>query len=89
MPVPFLHDGTAGDPHSRLAAKDLDDLVAEGRFASRTAAVRTAVHELVAREKRRAVDEAILAGYRRVPETDDELANAEHNLRRLVAEEPW
>ena len=37
---------------------------------------------------RRAVGLAILAGYRRVPETPEELREAEENLRRLVADEP-
>lgn len=67
----------------------LDGLVREGRFTSRAEAVRTAVHAYLDVERRRVVGEAILDGYRRVPETDDELAAAEGNLRRLIAEEPW
>lgn len=64
-------------------------MVADGRFATRTDAVRSAISDLVEREHRSAVGEAIVAGYRRVPETAEELATAETNLRRLIAEEPW
>lgn len=70
-------------------AKELDDLVSTGRFANRTDAVRSAIAELVEREGRRAVGDAIIAGYRQIPETAEELATAEQNLRRLIAEEPW
>lgn len=70
-------------------AKELDDLVSRGRFATRTEAVRSAIVGLVERERRAAVGEAIVSGYQRVPETDEELATAEQNLRRLVTEEPW
>ena len=70
-------------------AKELDELVSTGRFANRTDAVRSAIAELIEREGRRAVGEAIIAGYRRIPETAEELATAEQNLRRLIAEEPW
>ncbi len=70
-------------------AHDLDRLVEGGRFATRTAAVRAAIRELVERERREAVGRAIVRGYQRVPETDEELRLAAENLRRLVAEEPW
>jgi Arc/MetJ-type ribon-helix-helix transcriptional regulator len=70
-------------------AEGLDQIVAEGRFANRTEAVRFAIGQLVERERRAAVGEAIVAGYARLPETEEELATANANLRRLVAEEPW
>lgn len=70
-------------------AHQLDELVATGRFATRTDAVRSAIASLVERERRRAVGEAVVAGYRRIPETAEELATAEQNLRRLITEEPW
>jgi Arc/MetJ-type ribon-helix-helix transcriptional regulator len=70
-------------------AHGLDWIVAEGRFANRTEAVRFAIGQLVERERRAAVGEAIVAGYASLPETEEELATANANLRRLVAEEPW
>ncbi|MEO6121758.1 MAG: hypothetical protein ABIW46_05730 [Acidimicrobiales bacterium] len=63
--------------------------MAEGRFANRTEAVRFAISQLVEHERRCAVGEAIVAGYARFPETEEELATADANLRRLIAEEPW
>jgi Arc/MetJ-type ribon-helix-helix transcriptional regulator len=70
-------------------AKELDMLVSNGRFATRTEAVRSAINDLVERERRAGVGEAVAAGYRQVPETDEELETAEQNLRRLISEEPW
>jgi Arc/MetJ-type ribon-helix-helix transcriptional regulator len=70
-------------------AEELDVLVSHGRFATRTEAVRWAISDLVERERRARVGEAIVAGYRQVPETDEELETAEQNLRRLISEEPW
>jgi len=67
----------------------VDQLVAAGRFGSRADAVRSAVVHLLEEERRRAVGEAIVNGYRRVPQDDDDVALAEANLRRLIAEEPW
>ncbi|MGH3434490.1 MAG: ribbon-helix-helix domain-containing protein [Thermocrispum sp.] len=70
-------------------ARQLDALVSTGRFSNRTDAVRAAISQLVEREHRSAVGEAIVAGYRSIPETAEELATAEENLRRLVSEESW
>lgn len=52
---------------------DLDVLVAEGRFASREDAIRAAVGSLVADvDRRRQIGDAIVEGYRRIPQSDDE-----------------
>ena len=67
----------------------LDDMVSEGRFDSRAEAVRAAVRGMLDAERRRAAGEAIAAGYRRVPQSDDEVTAAEVNVRRLIEEEPW
>ncbi len=69
--------------------EELDRFVAQGRFANRSELVRTAIGDLVERERRAAGGEAVEAGYRRQPETTEELATAESNLRRLLIEEPW
>jgi len=70
-------------------ADGLDDLIERGRFATRTEAVRTAIGELIDRERRKAIDAAIVLGYEKHPETAEELQIADGNLRRLIAEEPW
>jgi len=69
--------------------KALDALVAEGRYATRTDAVRQAVRDLLDRERRRAIDEALVDGYRRLPPTADEERWADDAGRRMIAEEPW
>ncbi len=70
-------------------AEGLDELVKRGRFDTRTEAVRAAITDLVDRERRGAIGEAIVAGYQRQPETAEELQVADENLKRLIAEEPW
>lgn len=67
----------------------LDELVREGRFASRADALRHAVQAYVDRERRRRVGEAIAEGYRRLPQTEEETAGAEESARAMIAEEPW
>ena len=67
----------------------LDDLVRRGRQPTRTAAVRAAVESYVEAERRRAVGDAIVRGYRAVPQTDEELAVAQAAALRSIAEEPW
>ena len=67
----------------------LDELVKRGRFATRTDAVRSAIGDLIDRERREAIGAAIALGYERHPESAEELQMADGNLRRLIAEEPW
>lgn len=67
----------------------LDDLVDEGRFASRADVVRFAVARLHEAERRRAAGAAIARGYERLPQSDGQVDVAEANLRRLLAEESW
>lgn len=70
-------------------ATALDELVADGVFASRSEAVRLGLARLIDEERRRRIGEAIVDGYRRVPPTPDEVADATTETRRLVVEEPW
>ena len=67
----------------------VDAIVASGEAESRSDAVRRALEAMIDERRRRLVGEAIAAGYRRVPETDEELRRADENARALVAEEPW
>ena len=67
----------------------LDAFVASGEAESRSDAVRRALEAMIDERRRRLVGEAIAEGYRRVPETDEELRRADENARALVAEEPW
>lgn len=74
-------------PHDLLA--DLDDLVARGIFPSRAAAVRAGVKAIAEIERRRAIDQAIVDGYRREPPDVPEIDAALASLRDAIAEEPW
>ena len=67
----------------------LDAIVASGEAESRSDAVRRALETMIDQRRRRLIGEAIAEGYRRVPETDEELRWAEENARAVVAEEPW
>jgi putative addiction module CopG family antidote len=68
--------------------ENLDALIAEGRYANRTAAVRAALDRLVAEERRQAVDRAIVEGYARKPaDTPDAFTRA--LAGRSIKLEPW
>jgi Arc/MetJ-type ribon-helix-helix transcriptional regulator len=67
----------------------LDDLVRKGIYESRAAAVRAGVEVIARLEQRRAVDQSIVDGYRRMPQGSAEDAAALESLRQAIAEEPW
>ena len=70
-------------------AEDLDRLVAEGVVASRSEAVRLGLERLVDHERRRRIGQAIVDGYTRMPQTDDELLWTDEDTQRMIEEEPW
>jgi Arc/MetJ-type ribon-helix-helix transcriptional regulator len=70
-------------------ADDLDRLVAEGVVASRSEGVRLGLQRLVDRERRRRIGQAIVDGYTRMPQTDDELLWTDEDTRKMIEEEPW
>jgi Arc/MetJ-type ribon-helix-helix transcriptional regulator len=67
----------------------VDRLVSDGVVANRSEAVRMGLEQLVDRARRSEIAATIIEGYRRVPQTDEELERADMGLRALVAEEPW
>lgn len=64
-------------------------LIASGEFASRSDVVREGVARLVDERRRRAIGEQIIAGYDRLPESPDELRQAEVAARAMIDDEPW
>jgi Arc/MetJ-type ribon-helix-helix transcriptional regulator len=70
-------------------ARELDALVEEGVVASRSDAVRQGLRALVDRHRRRKIGEAIVDGYRRQPQTDEELAWTDQAAIRMIEGEPW
>jgi Arc/MetJ-type ribon-helix-helix transcriptional regulator len=73
---------------SSLVAR-LDALVQKGVYPSRAAAVRAGIEAMADQTERRAVDRAIVEGYRRVPPTAAEERSARESLREAIDEEPW
>jgi len=65
----------------------VDDLVAARVVQSRSDAVRIGLARLVDDERRRRIGQAIVDGYRRVPQGDDPWVDT--LTREMVEEEPW
>ncbi|HSK50483.1 MAG TPA: CopG family transcriptional regulator [Solirubrobacterales bacterium] len=66
----------------------LDERAArEGR--SRSALIRDAIEKYMYDETKARIDREIIEGYERIPETDEEMAWAEQNVREMIQEEPW
>lgn len=67
----------------------IDELVAAGEYGTRSDVVRAAIEGLVDRHRRDEIGRQIVEGYRRVPETEEEMAWAEASLHAMVEDEPW
>ena len=70
-------------------AERVDSLVAAGLLKSRSEAVRIGLEQLADRLERQEIGRRIVEGYRRMPQTDEELAWADELARRMIEEEPW
>lgn len=70
-------------------AESIDRLIAEGVVESRSDAVRKGLRALIEETRRRRTADAIIAGYTRHPQTDDEVAWADEATVRMIADEPW
>jgi Arc/MetJ-type ribon-helix-helix transcriptional regulator len=73
-------------PERTLAV--LDGLVSAGDFANRAEAVRAAVEMLIRDAEHRAIDGAVVAGYRKVPDAAVD-AWLDESTREMVSAEPW
>jgi len=69
--------------------EEVDALVSDGVVANRSEAVRLGLERLVDQHHRHQIGAKIAEGYRRQPQTDEELAGLDHATRALVEEEPW
>lgn len=70
-------------------ADELDRLVSEGAFTSRSDAVRHAVEVLVRAEERSRIDRAFAEGFARHPDTLAEIADATRLAVESIEDEPW
>ena len=67
----------------------VDAMVVSGAVANRSEAVRLALAQLVDRHERAQIGRAIIEGYRRVPQTDEEIRWADDATAQALDEEPW
>lgn len=74
---------------SDALADEVDRLIDSGIVASRSEAVRLGLERLVDRERRRQIGQAIVDGYTRLPQTEEELLWTDEDTRRMIEEEPW
>ncbi len=70
-------------------AAALDGLVERGVAESRSDAVRQALETFLDADRRQRIGDAIVAGYERIPQTEEELAWVDDATRRMISEEPW
>ena len=74
-------------PEELLA--EVDELVAQGIYASRAAAVRAGLEAVADSERRRRIDRAVIDGYRRIAASATEHEAAVASLRDAILDEPW
>lgn len=67
----------------------VDALISTGLVSNRSEAVRVGLEQLVDRHRRDQVGAQIVAGYRALPQRDDELPRRDAAAARMIAEEPW
>ena len=70
-------------------AAELDELVTDGVVSNRSEAVRLGLERLVDEHRRRRIGAEIVEAYRRMPQSEEELAGLDEATRALIAEEPW
>lgn len=70
-------------------ANRVESLVAAGVLASRSEAVRLGLERLVDQLEREQIGRQIVEAYKRMPQTEEELAWAGEALEQMLEEEPW
>jgi Arc/MetJ-type ribon-helix-helix transcriptional regulator len=68
---------------------EIDRLVAGGAFDSRSQAVRSALEAIVAAKRREEIDRQYRDAMARLPETNEEIAEATRLGFDAIVEEPW
>jgi metal-responsive CopG/Arc/MetJ family transcriptional regulator len=69
--------------------RDLDWVIVRLNYDSRAEAMRDALVKLIDQERRRQIGEQIAEGYRRMPQTEEEIAGADQAMIDSINEEPW
>jgi metal-responsive CopG/Arc/MetJ family transcriptional regulator len=69
--------------------RDLDWVVIRLKYDSRTEAMRDALIKLIDQERRREIGEQIAEGYRRMPQTEEEMADIPFQSWDLDGDDDW
>lgn len=69
--------------------REIDRLVSDGSFGSRSEAVRAGLALVLARDRAQAIDRAFAEGFERVPDTGADLAAAARLAEAAIDDEPW
>jgi len=69
--------------------EQVDRLVADGAFKSRSQAVRSGLEAIVAGQRRQEIDLRYRDAMTRLPETSEELAEATDSATSAINDEPW
>lgn len=67
----------------------IDVLVASGAYETRSDVVRVAIERLVDRHRRDEIGRQIVEGYRRMPQTDEEVSAVYEAAVAMIRAEPW
>ncbi len=70
-------------------AAEVDLLITRGVVPSRSEAIRIGLERLVDEHRRRLIGEQIVAGYRAMPQTDQEVGWCDASTVKMIADEPW
>jgi Arc/MetJ-type ribon-helix-helix transcriptional regulator len=70
-------------------ASEVDLLVAAGVVASRSEAVRLGLERLVDRYRREAIARRIVEGYKRRPQTENDVGWSDKATIEMIGDEPW
>jgi metal-responsive CopG/Arc/MetJ family transcriptional regulator len=68
---------------------ELLDREAARRNVSRSALIREAIEQHLDTERRAEIGRRIVEGYRRIPQTEEELEWAEWQTAEMIRQEPW
>jgi Arc/MetJ-type ribon-helix-helix transcriptional regulator len=68
---------------------EVDRLVEQGAFESRSQAIRSGLESVVANRRRGELDRRYRDAFARVPETEAELSDAARQATEAIREEPW
>jgi Arc/MetJ-type ribon-helix-helix transcriptional regulator len=68
---------------------ELDRLVKDGAFGSRSQAVRSGLETMVAARRRQELDQRYHDAFAQVPETREEIAEATRSAVESIHDEPW